>query len=140
MRIAAVRHHASTIALAKIIKHATLVDADTPSLTFAIFEGGGADLFASLNEVLRHYVGRLPGSRLFVGRYGFNPHRHGGRERLPRAPRPSEHLRRGRQGLRPGAARHRPGLLARHPRGAAELIGEAGRRELAWAKTAVSSH
>jgi polar amino acid transport system substrate-binding protein len=26
-----------------------------------------------LNEVLRHYVGRLPGSRLFVGRYGFNP-------------------------------------------------------------------
>jgi polar amino acid transport system substrate-binding protein len=73
VRIATVRHHASTIALAKIIKHATLVYADTPSLTFAIFEGGGADLFASLNEVLRHYVGRLPGSRLFVGRYGFNP-------------------------------------------------------------------
>jgi polar amino acid transport system substrate-binding protein len=73
VRIAAVRHHASTIALQKIIKHATLVYADTPSLTFATFEGGGADLFASLNEVLRHYVARLPGSRLFVGRYGFNP-------------------------------------------------------------------
>jgi polar amino acid transport system substrate-binding protein len=73
VRIAAVRHHASTIALAKIIKHATLVYADTPSLTFTIFEGGGADLFASLNEVLRHYVPRLPGSRLFAGRYGFNP-------------------------------------------------------------------
>ena len=140
VRIAAVRHHASTIALAKIIKHATLVYADTPSLTFAIFEGGGADLFASLNEVLRHYVGRLPGSRLFVGRYGFNPIGMAVAKGHPARLALSEHLRRGRQGLRPGAARHRPGLLARHPRGAAELIGEAGRRELAWAKTAVSSH
>jgi polar amino acid transport system substrate-binding protein len=73
VRIAAVRHHASTIALAKIIKHATLVYADTPAATFAIFHGGGADLFASLREVLRHYLERLPGLRLFGGRYGFNP-------------------------------------------------------------------
>jgi polar amino acid transport system substrate-binding protein len=73
VRIAAVQNHASTIALAKIIKHATLVYADTPAATYAIFQGGGADLFASLREVLRHYVERLPGSRLFAGRYGFNP-------------------------------------------------------------------
>lgn len=73
VRIAAVRHHASTIALAKIIKYATLVGADTPDDTFAIFQAGGADLFASLHEVLRHYVERVPGSRLFAGRYGFNP-------------------------------------------------------------------
>ena len=73
VRIAAVRHHASTIALAKIVKHATLVCADTPAATFAIFQAGDADLFASLHEVLRHYVARLPGSRLFAGRYGFNP-------------------------------------------------------------------
>lgn len=73
VRIAAVRHHASTIALQKIIKHATLVYADTPAATYAIFQNGGADLFASLHEVLRHYVERLPGSRLFPGRYGFNP-------------------------------------------------------------------
>jgi len=73
VRIAAVRHHASTIALAKIIKHATLVHADTPAATFAIFQAGGADLFASLHEVLRHYAERAPGSRLFAGRYGFNP-------------------------------------------------------------------
>ena len=73
VRIAAVRHHASTIALAKIIKHATLVYADTPAATYAIFQSGGADLFASLHEVLRHYAERLPGSRLFAGRYGFNP-------------------------------------------------------------------
>jgi polar amino acid transport system substrate-binding protein len=73
VRIAAVRHHASTIALAKIIKHATLVYADTPATTYAIFQNGDADLFASLHEVLRHYVERLPGARLFSGRYGFNP-------------------------------------------------------------------
>jgi polar amino acid transport system substrate-binding protein len=73
VQIAAVRHHASTIALATIIKHATLVYADTPAATFAIFQSGDADLFASLREVLRHYAVRLPGSRLFAGRYGFNP-------------------------------------------------------------------
>lgn len=73
VRIAAVRHHASTIALQKIIKDATLVYADTPAATYAIFQRGEADLFASLHEVLRHYVERTPGSRLFAGRYGFNP-------------------------------------------------------------------
>jgi len=73
VRIAAVRHHASTIALAKIIKHATLIYADTPAATYARFQGGDADLFASLQEVLRHYIDRLPGARLFPGRYGFNP-------------------------------------------------------------------
>jgi polar amino acid transport system substrate-binding protein len=73
VRIAAVRHHASTIALQKIIKHATLIYADTPAATAAIFQAGDTDLFASLHEVLRHYVERLPGSRLFAGRYGFNP-------------------------------------------------------------------
>jgi polar amino acid transport system substrate-binding protein len=29
-------------------------------------------LFASLHEVLRHYVARSPGSRVWEGRYGFN--------------------------------------------------------------------
>lgn len=73
VRIAAVRHHASTIALAKLIRHATLVFADMPEPTFALLQRGDADLFASLHEVLRHYLGRLPGSRLLAGRYGFNP-------------------------------------------------------------------
>jgi polar amino acid transport system substrate-binding protein len=72
VRIAAVRHHASTIALAKIIKHATFVYADMPEPTFQILRRGEADLFASLREVLRHYVARLPGSRVWEGRYGFN--------------------------------------------------------------------
>jgi polar amino acid transport system substrate-binding protein len=72
VRIAAVRHHASTIALNKIIKHATFVYADMPEPTFQILQRGEADLFASLHEVLRHYVARLPGSRVWDGRYGFN--------------------------------------------------------------------
>jgi polar amino acid transport system substrate-binding protein len=72
VRIAAVRHHASTIALGKIIKHATFVYADMPEPTFQILRRGEADLFASLHEVLRHYVTRLPGSRIWEGRYGFN--------------------------------------------------------------------
>ena len=73
VRNAAVHHHASTIALAKIVKQAMLVGADTPAETFAIFQSGKADLFASLREVLRHHAERLPGARLFEDRYGFNP-------------------------------------------------------------------
>jgi polar amino acid transport system substrate-binding protein len=72
VRIAAVRDHASTIALNKIIKHAKFVYADMPEPTFQILQRGDADLFASLHEVLRHYVERLPGSRIWDGRYGFN--------------------------------------------------------------------
>jgi polar amino acid transport system substrate-binding protein len=72
VRIAAVRHHASTIALNKIIKHASFVYADMPEPTFQILQQGEADLFASLREVLRHYVTRLPGSQVWEGRYGFN--------------------------------------------------------------------
>jgi polar amino acid transport system substrate-binding protein len=72
VRIAAVRHHASTIALNKIIKHATFVYADMPEPTFQILQRGDADLFASPHEVLRHYVARLPGARVWQGRYGFN--------------------------------------------------------------------
>jgi polar amino acid transport system substrate-binding protein len=72
VRIAAVRHHASTIALNKIIKHATFIYANMPEPTFQILQRGEAELFASLHEVLRHYVGRLPGSRVWEGRYGFN--------------------------------------------------------------------
>lgn len=72
VRIAAVRHHASTIALKKIIKHATFVYADMPEPAFQILHRSEAELFASLHEVLRHYVARLPGSRVWDGRYGFN--------------------------------------------------------------------
>ena len=72
VRIAAVRNHASTLALSRLIKHATFVYADMPASTFEILRRGEADLFASLHEVLRHYATQLPGSQLWPDRYGFN--------------------------------------------------------------------
>jgi polar amino acid transport system substrate-binding protein len=71
-RIAAVRNHASTLALSGLLKHASLVYADTPNSTFEILRGGNADLFASLREVLLGYSTQLPGSRVLKQRYGFN--------------------------------------------------------------------
>jgi polar amino acid transport system substrate-binding protein len=52
VRIAAVRNHASTIALGQLIKNATFVYADTPDPTFELLRSGKADLFASVREVL----------------------------------------------------------------------------------------
>lgn len=72
VRIAAVRNHASTIALGKLIKNATFVYADTPDPTFELLRSGKADLFASLREFLTRCTAQLPGSRLFEGRYGVN--------------------------------------------------------------------
>lgn len=70
--VAAVRNHASTIALGQIMKNVTFVYADMPTPTFEVLRSGNADLFASLRQVLLHYMPQLPGSRLFEGRYGFN--------------------------------------------------------------------
>jgi polar amino acid transport system substrate-binding protein len=72
IRIAAVRNHASTLAMSLIVKHASMVYAETPDSTFEILRGGSADLFASLSDVLLGYSGQLPGSRVLEGRYGFN--------------------------------------------------------------------
>jgi polar amino acid transport system substrate-binding protein len=72
VRIAAVRDHASTLALSRIVKHATFVYADTPDPTFEILRRGDADLFISLHEVLLGYARQLPGSRVLAERYGFN--------------------------------------------------------------------
>jgi polar amino acid transport system substrate-binding protein len=72
VRIAAVRDHASTMALSKLIRHATFVYADMPDPTFEILRRGEADLFASLDEVLRHYAAQWPGAQVWPGRYGFN--------------------------------------------------------------------
>jgi polar amino acid transport system substrate-binding protein len=67
-----VRDHASTLALSRIVKHATFVYADTPDPTFEILRRGDADLFISLHEVLLGYAQQLPGSRVLAERYGFN--------------------------------------------------------------------
>jgi polar amino acid transport system substrate-binding protein len=72
VRIAAVHGHASTLALRRILKQATLVEAELLDPAFEILRNGEADLFASLRAVLLDYAAQLPGSRLLDGRYGFN--------------------------------------------------------------------
>jgi polar amino acid transport system substrate-binding protein len=72
IRIAAVRNHASTLTLERMIKHATIVYADLPDATFEILRRGEATVMASLSEILLRYSAKLPGSRVLDGRYGFN--------------------------------------------------------------------
>jgi len=72
-RIAVVRNHASTLALSRILKHASLVYADTVEPTFELIRRGEADLFASLREMVVRFSVQLPGSRVLEERYGFNP-------------------------------------------------------------------
>lgn len=74
IRIAAVRNHASTLALSRLLKQAALVTAETPDATFALLRSGRADALVSVRTALLHYYSpQLPGSRVLDGRYGFNP-------------------------------------------------------------------
>jgi polar amino acid transport system substrate-binding protein len=72
IRIAAIRNHASTITLSRMLKHATLVYADTPDPTFDLLRTGRADAWASVGYALQPYSTRLPGSRVLEDRYGAN--------------------------------------------------------------------
>src|SRR5262249_16469113 len=72
IRIAVVRGHASTLALSRLLKHARLVDAETPDATFDLLVTGQAEAMASVAYVLQAYSTRLPGSRALEGRYGAN--------------------------------------------------------------------
>jgi len=72
LRIAVVRNHASTMKLARMLKHATLVYADMPDATFELLRSGEASLFASVREILLKYCAQLPGSRVIAERYGYN--------------------------------------------------------------------
>ena len=71
VRIAVVRNHASTLALSRVLKHATLVYGDTPDLTFELLRTGHADSMASTANGLYSYSARLLGSRVLQDRYGF---------------------------------------------------------------------
>src|SRR5262249_523052 len=70
VRIAVVSHHASTLTLSRILKHAQLVYAATPDPTFELLRSGQADAFASVRGVLLEYSARLPGSRVLDERQG----------------------------------------------------------------------
>jgi len=72
VRIAVVRHHLSTLALGRLLKHAELVYAETPEPAFDLLRTGRAEAWASVGFALQEYSTRLPGSRVTEGRYGAN--------------------------------------------------------------------
>jgi polar amino acid transport system substrate-binding protein len=72
VRIAVVSHHASTLTLSRMLKHAQLVYAATPDPTFELLRSGQADAFASVRGVLLAYSAKLPGSRVLDEHYGAN--------------------------------------------------------------------
>jgi polar amino acid transport system substrate-binding protein len=70
VRIAGVRNHASTNELRSQLKHAELVLADTPELTFELLRAGQADVMESIRSALLDFSTRLPGSRVLEDRFG----------------------------------------------------------------------
>jgi polar amino acid transport system substrate-binding protein len=75
IRIAAVRNHASTIELSRILKQAELVYAETPERTFELLRTGQAEAMASARPTLLGYSAQLPESRVLDDRYGANINR-----------------------------------------------------------------
>jgi polar amino acid transport system substrate-binding protein len=74
-RIAAVRNHASTIALSRLLKQAELVYAETPDHTFELLRTGRAGAMASARLTLLSFSTQLPGSQVLEDRYGANINR-----------------------------------------------------------------
>jgi polar amino acid transport system substrate-binding protein len=69
VRIAAVRGHASTTALVRIIKHANPVYAEDLDPAFELLRAGTADALASVREVVLRYSTKLPGSQVLADSY-----------------------------------------------------------------------
>ena len=72
VRIAAVRDHASTLALARVLKQAKMVEIATPDDAFELLQAGAADVWASVGPTLLTYRARLPDARVLDGSYGSN--------------------------------------------------------------------
>jgi polar amino acid transport system substrate-binding protein len=72
VRVAAVRGHASTIALVRLLKQAQPVYAETYDPTFELLRSGNANAFASIREMLIQYSAQLPGSRVLDDSYQTN--------------------------------------------------------------------
>ena len=72
VRIAVVRNHESTLALRRMLKHASPVGAEIPDAAFDLLRTGHADAFASALPTLLDYSTKLPGSRVLEDRYGAN--------------------------------------------------------------------
>ena len=72
MRIAAVRDHASTLALGRLLRHAAPVTVDTAAEAFELLRGGRVDAWASVRPALLEYAGRWSGARVLDDDYGAN--------------------------------------------------------------------
>jgi polar amino acid transport system substrate-binding protein len=72
VRIAAVRSHASTLALSRIVKQATMVGVEIPDEAFELLREGQVDAWASPRPPLLEYAPRLAGARVLDDRYGAN--------------------------------------------------------------------
>jgi len=72
MRIAVVANHASSLALARLVKQAEVVGWDIPDDAFAHFRDGKVDVFALPRVMLLRYAQELPGARVLAEPYGFN--------------------------------------------------------------------
>src|SRR5947209_7427899 len=72
LRIAVVRGHGSTLALARILKHPTAITAEDLQGAFELVRDGRADAFASTRPQVLEDSLRLPGSAVLEDRYGVN--------------------------------------------------------------------
>src|SRR5262249_19569240 len=70
VRIAAVRGHASTAALPRVIKQAEVVLQDDEHAAFELLAAGRVHALASTRQSLRKMSVELPGSRVLADRYG----------------------------------------------------------------------
>src|SRR5215471_1772197 len=72
VRIAVVRNHASTLALTRVLKYATLVYSEMIDPAFDLLRTGNAEAFASVRGELVKYASQLPDSRVLEESYGAN--------------------------------------------------------------------
>ena len=72
VRVAAVRSHASTLTLERMLKHAEMVVVDIPDQAFELVRTGRADAWAAPRPPLLEYAEKLAGARVLDERYGAN--------------------------------------------------------------------
>jgi polar amino acid transport system substrate-binding protein len=72
VRIAAVRGHASTLTLGRILKKAEQVTVDVPDQGFDLLRTGKVEAWASIRPMLLDYARQLPGARVLDESYGAN--------------------------------------------------------------------
>lgn len=70
IRISAVRGHASTATLNKVVKQAEVVLADNEQAAFELLRNGQVHTFASTRQLLGKMTKELPGSQVLTDRYG----------------------------------------------------------------------